>query len=225
MQILVLWLEFAGFLFKNIIYIYQIKTMENLNLNAQIRNTEEKIKEVRAAKMIPAVVYWKHQEPIAIKIDNSEFIKLFRVSGESHIINLNIGKKSIEVLVHNFQKEPVNWDFQHIDFIAITKWEKVHTKIHLSFVGNSKAVKEWAILEEHYKELDVKVLPKDLVDSFEVDLSKLEEIGDVIRISDLGISSKFDILDNADEIVVSASKPAKIDIEATTTEEVTEETK
>ena len=107
--------------------------MENLNLNAQIRNTEEKISEVRAAKMIPAVVYWKKQEPIAIKIDNSEFIKLFRVSWESHIINLNIGKKSIEVLVHDYQKEPVKGDFLHIDFFAITKGEKVHTKIHLSF--------------------------------------------------------------------------------------------
>jgi hypothetical protein len=31
--------------------------MEKLNLNAQIRNTEEKLSEVRAAKMIPAVVY------------------------------------------------------------------------------------------------------------------------------------------------------------------------
>lgn len=187
--------------------------MENLNLNAQIRNTEEKISEVRAAKMIPAVVYWKNQEPIAIKIDNSEFIKLFRISGESHIINLNIGKKTIEVLVHEIQKEPVNGDFQHIDFFAITKGEKVHTKIHLSFVGNSKAVKEGAILEEHIKELDVKVLPKDLVDSFEVDLSKLVEMGDVIRISDLGIPSKFELHAHADDIVVSASKPAKVEVE------------
>ncbi len=200
--------------------------MENLNLNAQIRNNEEKLSEVRAAKMIPAVVYWKHQEPIAIKIDNSEFIKLFRISGESHIISLNIGKKSIEVLVHDIQREPVNGDFQHIDFFAITKGEKVHTKIHLSFVGTSKAVKEGAILEEHIKELDVKVLPKDLVDSFEVDLSKLVEMGDVIRVSDLGISSKFELHAHADDIVVSASKPAKIEIEeATVATETTEETK
>lgn len=188
--------------------------MENLNLNAQIRNTEEKNKEIRAAKMIPAVVYWKKQEPIAIKIDYSEFLKLFRISWESHIINIKIEKKSIEVLVHDIQREPVNWDFQHIDFIAITKGEKVHTKIHLSFVGNSKAVKEGAILEEHIKELDVKVLPKDLVDSFEVDLSKLVEIGDVIRISDLAISDKFEIHANDDDIVVSANKPAKVEVEA-----------
>jgi len=199
--------------------------MENLNLNAQIRNTEEKISEVRAAKMIPAVVYWKKQEPIAIKIDNSEFIKLFRVSWESHIINLNIGKKSIEVLVHDYQKEPVKGDFLHIDFFAITKGEKVHTKIHLSFTGTSKAAKEWAIIEEHLKEIDVKVLPKDLVDSFNVDLSKLEEIGNVIRVSDLGISSKFEIITNADDIVAIASKPAKVEIEETIAAVPTEETK
>ena len=199
--------------------------MENLNLNAQARNTEEKLKDIRAEKMIPAVVYWKKQEPIAIKIDNSEFIKLFRVSWESHIINLNIGKKTIEVLVHDFQKEPVKGDFLHIDFFAITKGEKVHTKIHLSFVGSSKAVKEWAILEEHLKEIDVKVLPKDLVDSFEVDLSKLENIGDVIRVSDLKISSKFDVLTNSDDIVALASKPAKVELEETVVVETTEGTK
>lgn len=199
--------------------------MENLNLNAQARNTEEKLKDIRAAKMIPAVVYWKNQEPIAIKMDNSEFIKLFRVSGESHIINLNIGKKSIEVLVHDFQKEPVRGDFLHVDFFAITKGEKVHTKIHLTFVGTSKAVKEWAILEEHLKEVDVKVLPKDLVDSFEVDLSKLENIGDVIRVSDLKISSKFDVLTNSDDIVAIASKPAKVETEEVAATETTETTK
>ena len=43
--------------------------MENLNLNAQIRSTEEKLSEVRASKMIPAVVYGKKQESVIIKIN------------------------------------------------------------------------------------------------------------------------------------------------------------
>jgi large subunit ribosomal protein L25 len=196
--------------------------MEKLNLNAQIRNTEEKLSEVRAAKMIPAVVYWKNQEPIAIKVAYSEFLKLFRVSWESHIINLSLNWKEIEVLVHDVQKEPVKWDYLHVDFFAITKWEKVHTHIHLNFTGNSKAVKEWAILEEHIKELEVKVLPKDLVDSFEVDLSRLENMGDSIRVSELNIDSKkFEILNNSEDVVVTASKPKKVEevkVEETETE-------
>ncbi|MDP2396567.1 MAG: hypothetical protein Q8S84_08715 [bacterium] len=82
--------------------------MENLNLNAEIRTTEEKLSEVRTSKMVPAVVYGRHQEPILIKVDNSDFLRTFRKSGESHIINLSVDGKNIEVLVHEVQKEPVS---------------------------------------------------------------------------------------------------------------------
>jgi large subunit ribosomal protein L25 len=95
--------------------------MENLNLNAVIRTTEEKLSELRTTKMVPAVVYGKHQEPILIKIDNSDFLRTFRKSGESHIINLNVSGSELEVLVHEVQKEPVSGDFLHIDFYAVTK--------------------------------------------------------------------------------------------------------
>ena len=185
--------------------------MENLNLNAQIRTTEEKLSEVRASKMVPAVVYGKHQEPIILKMNYSEFLKTFRKAGESHIINLKAGKTELEVLVHDIQREPVSGDFLHIDFLALTRGEKVHTKIALSFIWESQAVKEWAILDEHIKEIEVKVLPKNLVDSIEVDLSTLKEMGDSIKISELNIDTeKFDVL-TADTVVVSATKPAKVE--------------
>ena len=186
--------------------------MENLNLNAQIRTAEEKLSEVRASKLVPAVVYGKHQEPILLKMDNSDFLRTFRKAGESHIINLKAGKKDIEVLVHEIQREPISGDFLHVDFYAITRGEKVHTKIALNFVWISKAVKEWAILDEHLKEIEVKVLPKDLVDFIEVDISSLNEMGDSIKLSELKIdTSKFEIITH-DTVVVSATKPAKIEI-------------
>jgi large subunit ribosomal protein L25 len=116
--------------------------MENLNLNAEIRTTEEKLSEVRASKMVPAVVYGKHQEPIMLKMDNSDFLRTFRKAGESHIINLKAGKTELEVLVHAIQKEPISGEFLHIDFLALTRGEKVTTKIALNFIGESQAVKE-----------------------------------------------------------------------------------
>ena len=185
--------------------------MENINLNATIRSTEEKLSEVRASKMVPAVVYGKHQEPIHLKMGNSEFLKTFRKSGESLIINLKAGKDDLEVLVHEIQREPVSGDFLHVDFYAITRGEKVHTKIALKFIWDSLAVKEWAILDEHMKEIEVKVLPKNLVEFIEVDLSELKEMGDSIKLSDLKIDSeKFDVL-TAEDVVVSATKPAKVE--------------
>lgn len=186
--------------------------MENLNLSVEARSSEEKLSAIRSNKMIPAVVYGKNQEPVMIKMDNSDFLRTFRKSGESHIINLKVNKDEIEVLVHDIQREPITGDFLHIDFYAITRWEKVHTNIALNFTGNSEAVKEWAILDEHIKEIEVKTLPRNLVDAIDVDLTNLKEMGDTIKVSDLGLDAeKYEVLTNEDTVIVSASKPAKVE--------------
>ena len=60
-------------------------------------------------------------------------------------------------------------------------------------------------------------------DSFKVDLSALKVIWDSIRVSDLGIDlTKYNILTNHGETIVSASKPAKVEIEAKETNVATE---
>lgn len=181
---------------------------KKLMLNAKVRTLDEKAKLLRGQRLIPWVVYGRHQDVINLKVEYSDFLRLFRVAWESKIIDLNVDWKSIEVLIHKVDKKPINWEYEHIDFYAITKGEKVTTNIHLSFVGTAKASMEWAIIEEHLKELKIKVLPKDLVDSIEVNLDKLEKIWDIIRISDLEIDrEKFEILDDAESVIVSANKP------------------
>lgn len=182
--------------------------MEKLILKSEIRTNEENLKSLRASKIVPAIVYWHRQEPIKLKIDNSDLLRAYRAAWTNHIISLDVEWKKIDVLVHEVQRAPISWDFLHIDFYAITKWEKVHTQIPLVFVWTSKAsVEEWAIIEELLKEVEVKCLPTDLVDNFEVDLSVLEQIWDSIKVSDLKVSSKIEILNWADDTIVIASKP------------------
>ncbi len=182
--------------------------MENQTLNAEVRNTDGKISEIRANKKLPAVVYGKNQEAISIELNYSEFLKTFRKTGESQIINLKINKDELEVLVHDIQKAPVSGDFLHIDFYAITRGEILTTHIHLNFLGDAIAVKEGAIIEEHMKEIEVKCLPRDLVEGFDVDISSLKEIWDSIKLEDIGIDTeKYELLTHMDSIVISANKP------------------
>ena len=197
--------------------------MEKLNLDVLVRTGTEKLKDIRSDKMIPWIVYWHKEAPISLKMDYSEFLKTYRKSWGSHLINLKIWNKNLEVLVHQVQKEPATWSFLHIDFYAITKWEVLTTKIHLNFVWECLVVREWAILNEHLKEIEVKCLPKDLVDGFDVDLSTLKKFWDCIRVSDLIINKeKYTILNNQDDIVVIATSPAKIEIEVPVIAEATE---
>lgn len=192
--------------------------MKKLNLTADIRSLDESNKYLRNNKKLPAVVYGKKQEPISITLDYSEFLKTFRVSWESSIINLNVGKKDLEVLVHEFQREPVTGAYIHVDFFAITKGEAVTTNVHLNFVWTSQAVKEGGILEELHKEIEVKCLPTDLVDHFDVDLSVLTEIGQHIKADDLNLWDKYTLVTPADEVIVHIGKPKTEVIEDTAPE-------
>ena len=185
--------------------------MENLSLNAEVRGGEERTSDLRSSNILPWVVYGNNQEPISLKMVYGDFLKLFRKSGNSHIISLKVGKKTIEVLVHDSQKHPVTGDFIHIDFYAITKGEAVTTNISLNFVWQAPAAKKGAIIDEQIKDIEVKCLPADLVDNFEVDLSALVEIDDTIRVSDLKLWDKYNVQIPENTIVVSAAAPAKVE--------------
>ncbi len=183
--------------------------MENLVLQAQKRAPEEKVKYLRQQRIVPANVYGKTQNPISLKIDASDMLRTHRIAGWSHIVVLSVEWEEIEVLFQEIQKAPVSGEIIHADFYALTRWEKLTTKIPVMFVWNSLAVKEWALLNENVKEIEISCLPRDLIDSFEADLSLLKEFDDVIRVSDLWINEeKYEIHNlHPEDAIAVASKP------------------
>ena len=183
--------------------------MASFSIEAQVRAKDENCKHLRKQRKLPGVVYGKNQEAISLTLDYSEFLRLFRNAWESTIINLKVGKKTIEVLIHDYQREPVTGDFIHVDFYALTRGETLKTMVSLNFIGNSEAVKEGAILEELHKEIEIEVLPKDLVDSIDVDLSVLKEFDSNIKVSDIKVPDTIKILTSPDEVVVMAARPKK----------------
>ncbi len=182
--------------------------METLSLKADQRNKDEKLSQIRQSKKIPAVVYGKNTESQLIQVEYSDFLRTFRKAWESSIISLDTGKEKLDVLVYNVQKAPVTGDFIHVDFYAITRWEALTTHIHFNFIGESQWAREGWILEELMKDIEVKCLPRDLVDHFDVDLSTLEEIGSMIKVADLWIDpEKYELSNDLEDVVAKISAP------------------
>ena len=159
--------------------------MKNIALSCIKRNATEKLSELRTAKKIPAVVYGHKVETLAITLDYSEFLRVHREAGHSHIISLTVEGKKYDVLVHEVQLHPVTGDFQHIDFFAVSATEKLHVGIPVVLTGTSQAQRDGAIINQNLEQIEVKCLAKNLVDNFTVDISSLEKFGDVIHVSDL----------------------------------------
>lgn len=188
--------------------------MEKFTIESELRDVSGKLSLLRADKKMPAVVYGHKFVPQAVTIGYSEFLKVFRKSGKIHIITLTLDEKKHDTLIHDIQKDPVTGDFLHADFFVVSATEKIHVQIPLALTGESLAQKQGGVIEQNMHAVEVKCLAKDLVDAFEVDLSRLAEIGDVIHIQDIGIDTKkFDILSSLEGAVVSVHALKKVEEE------------
>ena len=185
--------------------------MEKFHLSATERDVNEKLTVLRANKRVPAVVYGHNITSQTISMAYSDFLKVERKAGKTHIIELTVGKKTQKVLVYDLQFHPVSGDFLHVDFLAVSAHDKITLDIPLVLVGVSKAQKEGGVLQQYLDTVEVRCLPDDIPEHFEVDISKLEKIDDIVHIEDLGIDTKkFDIETPLTEAVVTVYTPEEI---------------
>lgn len=223
MQEIAFYIQSVSFLWNIRNLLCLLETMTSFAISADIRDASQKTSQLRADRKVPGVVYGKTQEPISLLCDASDFLRLYRGAGESNIINLKVGKLDLEVLIHQTQKHPITGEFTHVDFYAITRGEKLSAHVHLNFVWEAPAVKNGCIIQEVIKEIEVKCLPRDLKDHFDVDLSVLKEEWDAIRFSDLGIDSKkYEVHLHAEDTIVICSAP-RVELVEDSSEEWEEE--
>jgi large subunit ribosomal protein L25 len=184
------------------------------SLEAKIRTEVAKI--ARVDGVIPAVVYGKDTPSTMLTVATSEFIKVYRESGKNHVITLSVGKTKYSVLVTEAQRHPVTGLFLHLDFLVVDMKAQAHVQIAIRLVGTSPALLEGGQMHQSLETLDVKCLPADIVDAFELDVSGLA-MGHSLHVSDIKLDTKkYQVLAHAEESVVSMHAPKKQKDEDTT---------
>ena len=196
------------------------------NLKAQKREILGKqVKKIRKEGLVPAIIYGHKFKNISLKVNLSDFLIILKQAGESTIIKLEIeGDKTYDVLIHDILRDPVSEEVLHIDFYRIKADEAITTEIALIFENISAAVEDLGgILITNLRTIRVKALSKDLPHDIKVDISLLKNLNDHIKISDLPISEKVEVLANMDDVVALVKAPrTQEEIEALD-EEVKEE--
>ena len=158
---------------------------------------------VRAAGMIPAVVYGAGQEPVAIQLDPKVITKILHSeSGHNSIFDLNVADgAATKAMIVDWQYEPIKGKLLHIDLkrIAMDKAMKVSVPVFLT--GSAKGVKtEGGVLDQVLREVQVECLPGDIPTSLDIDISELG-IGGSIQIKDLPHSGSLKFLEDENAVV------------------------
>jgi large subunit ribosomal protein L25 len=186
--------------------------MEKVVLKATKRDvTGKQVKALRREGKLPAVIYGRHLEPIAISMDaHTTGLAMAKVTASS-LVTLDVDGTEYPALVRERQRNYIKGVLTHIDFLAVDLTEKIRTMVGVNFVGISPAVKDYnGVLVHNLERLEVECLPTDLPERITVDISVLKQVGDGIRVRDVAstISGDVLILNDEDEMVavVTASK-------------------
>ena len=197
--------------------------MDTITLEAKRRTvTGKKVKALRREGLLPAVLYGHEFEPTPITLDMHEASRILGKLGSSSILKIDLEGEPLNALVRDRQRDYLKSMFLHVDFQVVSMTEKLRANVTINVVGTSPALKEYnAIVEQLINEIEVESLPGNLPEKFEVDVTRLTEIGDQILVKDLDLPEGVTIsLDPEETIVTVTAATAAVEEEAEETEEV-----
>lgn len=200
--------------------------MQKITLNAHKRKIfGRKIKKLRQQGLLPANIYGKKIKSEALQVNIKNFLTVYKQAGETHLVDLEIEKSTPrKVLINNYQTHPVTDIPLHVDFRQVDLKEKVQVAIPVDLIGEAAGVTKGGVLVQVLKELEVEALPTDLPDKIELDIAKLEEIGQSLAVKDLKLDKeKVKVFANANQLVVKIEEPAKEEVEEKPVEAVAAE--
>ncbi|MFH1710052.1 MAG: 50S ribosomal protein L25 [bacterium] len=190
--------------------------MEKVELEAKTRERTgtSHSRRARLSGMIPAIVYGKGMEPLSIEVNNKMFTKIISSkAGRNVIITLKIAGdgnvQNIPALAHEILRDAIRRSISHIDFYRIKMDEEIKTKVPVLLLGESIGVKlDGGILVHGLREVEVKCLPANIPDKFEIDISALKLSGG-LHVSDLKPEKEVAIVTAPTEILVTIAAPTK----------------
>ena len=192
--------------------------MKTVALSAQVREGVGKgpSRRLRAEGLVPATFYGYQAEPIVIKVNSSELVKIL-VGGRGETVFVKLGiqsgtSKKIEKLsvIKDLQINTIKRKPEHVDFYEIRMDRTLTVDVPVLFSGVPLGVEDGGELQQLKRDVKVSGLPSDLPESIEIDISHLT-IGDSIKVADLVVEEGIQLLDN-DDVAIVAVVPTRVSL-------------
>ncbi len=178
------------------------------------RSNEKKneAKRLRRAGKIPVVVYNRGKEADAVSIDAGEFGALLRKIPKGRLpttVFFLVGEdgKERKAIVKDIQYHVTTYDILHLDFATLSDDVAVSLKVPIECSGvvDCVGVKQGGVLRTVMRHVRVKCLPKDIPESFTVNVTDLEMMNSK-RLKHISIPQTIRLLADQNDVAVIVAK-------------------
>jgi large subunit ribosomal protein L25 len=170
-------------------------------------------RKLRAAGRVPAVVYGHGEEAVSVSLDARELFHVLHTdAGANVLVDVRLDGDTFLAMPRQIQRDLLRDRFIHVDLLRVARDEKITVDVPVQLVGESHGVKEGGVVEHHLWTLQVECLPQNVPTLIEADISPLG-INESLKVSDVRIPPKTEILTSLDEVVVSVVPPQILRVE------------
>ncbi|MGM0651427.1 MAG: 50S ribosomal protein L25 [Bacillota bacterium] len=204
--------------------------MERMELEATTRPSLSKgeRKKMRSEDLVPAVLYGRGDDTLPLTIDGRTLRQILTTGGGNVLLDLKVkskGKKNRQetVMFRDIQRDILVQDrIMHVDFIRISMTDKIDVSVQLNFIGEPVGTEEGGVLSMVTRVVDVKCLPGDIPEQFDVDISDLN-IGDSISAESLVLGDDIELITPIETTLAQVLAPiSEEELEPAVEEEIEE---
>ncbi|GEN08380.1 LSU ribosomal protein L25P [Myxococcus fulvus] len=163
---------------------------------------------LRGQGLVPAVVYGKHLEkPVHIAVDPKSVKAAINTPHKFNtLIQLKLASGDQQVLLKDYQMDPVTREILHVDFIGVRENEQVKVNVPLVLTGKAQGVADGGLLTQARRELEVWALPNAIPERIEVDVTAMK-IAEALHVNDIKLPAGVSIKTNVNYTLAVLSAP------------------
>jgi large subunit ribosomal protein L25 len=168
---------------------------------------------LRADGRIPAVVYGarkegKTPEGVPVAVDPKALLRILHSdSGANTLIKLTLDGGESQVMVKEYQLDPISHSLLHADFYQLAMDRAITVTVPIVVKGEPKGVKQQGgLLDFVTREIQVECLPTDIPEHIDIDVSELM-LHQAIRLRDVPENPKWKPISDADTMLVHVVMP------------------
>ena len=170
----------------------------------------KKVAGLRRTGKLPANVYGRGLDSVAVQLDAREFGRTLKAGGTRSLYDLKIeGEGSPRpVVLRGLSRAHGTGDPIHVDFYQVDPTKPIQATVQLHFTGIAPAVRDLAgTLIQSLETVAVKCYPLAIPDAIVVDLGKLVSFEASITVGDLDVPDGVEITTDASVFIASVAPP------------------
>lgn len=162
---------------------------KQMTFSAQTRRTKGKgaARSLRRTGQVPAVIYGHGREAEPLALDDLMLQKVLQTAHGSTLLDVTIDDRApVKALLREVQRDVLQpATVLHVDLFEVRADQKITLQVAVHLTGTADGVRNGGgVLDHTLRELTIKVLPADIPEHVEIDVTPLM-IGHAVHVRDI----------------------------------------